>query len=102
MDHIKYILPAERYISVLPDCEQFGRKTNLRQNPDKIPNLQWTLTNQLNTTQIGQSQVSPDSQTNLLDVFEEVTINSIYVIVCSYAKSNIDYNTYSTTSEGSP
>ena len=28
LDHIKYVLPAERYISALPDYEQFGRKTN--------------------------------------------------------------------------
>ena len=37
LDHIKYVLPAERYISAIPDYEQFGRKINLRFNPDKIP-----------------------------------------------------------------
>ena len=27
LDHIKYVLPADRYISAIPDYEQFGRKT---------------------------------------------------------------------------
>ena len=57
LDHIKYVLPAERYISALPDYKQFGKKTNLRLNPDKIPDLQWVFTHQLNTSQIGQPQV---------------------------------------------
>ena len=26
LDHIKYVLPADRYISAIPDYEQFGRK----------------------------------------------------------------------------
>ena len=37
--HVKYILPAERYIKQIPDYTAFGRKTMLRLNPDKIPNL---------------------------------------------------------------
>ena len=44
LDHIKYVLPTDRYISALPDYEQFGRRTNVRLNPDKIPDLQWELT----------------------------------------------------------
>ena len=44
LDHIKYVLPADRYISAVPDYEQFGRKTNLRLNPNNIPDLQWKLT----------------------------------------------------------
>ena len=37
--HVKYILPADRYIKQIPDYSAFGRKAALRMNPDKIPNL---------------------------------------------------------------
>ena len=39
LDHIKYVLPADRYISAVPDYEQFGHKTNLRLSPKNIPDL---------------------------------------------------------------
>ena len=102
LDHIKYVLPAERYISSLPDYKQFGRKTNLRLNPDKIPDLQWELTDQHNTTQIGEPKISQKDQINMLYILDEVFIHSFYVNVCSYAKSAIDHNTYSTISEEGP
>ena len=51
--HVKYILPADRYISLLPDYSKFGRKTTLRMNPDHIPDLHWKLTNAYHTTSIG-------------------------------------------------
>ena len=41
--HVKYILPANRYINQLPDYSAFGRKTTLRMNPDHIPDLHWNL-----------------------------------------------------------
>ena len=34
--HVKYILPADRYINQLPNYSIFGRKTTLRMNPDHI------------------------------------------------------------------
>ena len=102
LDHIKYVLQAERYISALPDYEQFGRKTNLRLNPDKIPDLQWVLTDQLNTTQIGEPNISQKDQINMLDILDEVFVHSIYVNVCSYGKSAVDHNTYGTISEEGP
>ena len=37
--HVKYILPADRYIKQIPDHNDFGRKTTLRLNPDRIPDL---------------------------------------------------------------
>ena len=40
LDHIKYVLPADRYVSAVPDYEQFGCKTNLGLNPNNIPDLQ--------------------------------------------------------------
>ena len=52
--HMKYILPADQYIKQIPDYYAFGRKTTLRMNPDKIPNLHWNLANNYHTTNIGQ------------------------------------------------
>ena len=51
--HVKYILPADRYIKQLPSYDTFGRKSTLRLNPDKIPDLQWKLANSYHTTSIG-------------------------------------------------
>ena len=52
--HVKYILPADRYIKQIPDYSAFGRKTTFRMNPDKIPNLHWSLANTYHTMNIGQ------------------------------------------------
>ena len=51
--HIKYLLPADRYIKQLPDNDTFGRRSAFRLNPDKIPDLHWSLTGSLHTTDIG-------------------------------------------------
>ena len=51
--HVKYILPADQYIKQILDYTVFGRKTTLRLNPDKIPDLQWSLTDSYHTTNIG-------------------------------------------------
>ena len=40
---VKYILPVDNIITKLPDYQSFGRKTKLRLNPDRIPNLHWNL-----------------------------------------------------------
>ena len=39
ISNIKYIMPAERYISQLPHYELFGRQTKLRLNPKNILDL---------------------------------------------------------------
>ena len=46
---VKYILPADNVISKLPNYDTFGRKTTLRLDPSKIPDLQWDLASTLNT-----------------------------------------------------
>ena len=56
--HVKYVLPADKYINKLPDYSGFGRKTTLRINPDQIPDLHWKLTNSYHTTEIGQTEVT--------------------------------------------
>ena len=52
--HVKYILPANRYIKRIPDYSAFGSKATLRMNPDKIPNLHWQLASTYHTTNVGQ------------------------------------------------
>ena len=42
--NVKYILPVDNIIIKLPDYQSFGRKTKLRLNLDRIPNLHWNLT----------------------------------------------------------
>ena len=67
--HVKYILPADRYINQLPDYSAFGRKTTFRINPEHIPDLHWNLANMYHTTNIGyidtQNTVVP---THYIDV----------------------------------
>ena len=50
--HVKYILPADWYIKEIPNYSAFGRKTTLRMNPDKIPDLHWSLADTYHTTNI--------------------------------------------------
>ena len=67
--HVKYILLADRYIKQIPDYTAFGRKTTFILNPDKIPNLHWSLADSCHTTNIGLaiSSAMPVS-TNYIDV----------------------------------
>ena len=76
--HVKYILPADRYINQLPNYSMFGRKTTLRMNPDHIPDLHWKLTNTYHTTSIGY--IEPLSTT--------IPIHYVTVETLSHAKSN--------------
>ena len=67
--HVKYIFPADRYIKQIPDYTAFGRKTTLRLNPDKIPNLHWSLADSYHMTNIGLTTSSTMTvSTNYLDV----------------------------------
>ena len=73
LDHIKYVLPVDRYISTIPDYEQFGRKINLTLNPNKLPDLRWELTDKVHTTGIG---TVPKTQIN--EEPEVISTNNIY------------------------
>ena len=55
---VKYILPIDNVIIKLPDYQSFGRKTKLRLNLDRIPNLHWNLSTTLNTTPTLMTQQS--------------------------------------------
>ena len=64
---VKYILPVDNVITKLPDYQSFGRKTKLRLNLDRIPNLHWSLSTTLNmmpTLMTQQSQM----QTNVVSI----------------------------------
>ena len=67
--HVKYILLADQYIKQIPDYSAFGRKTTLRLNPDKIPDLHWSLADSYHTTNIGLANSSTRSMsTNYVNV----------------------------------
>ena len=51
--HVRYILPADWYIKQIPDYSAFGRKMTLRWNPDRIPDLHWSLADSYHTRNIG-------------------------------------------------
>ena len=51
-------MPAERYISQLPDYESFGRQTKLWLNPRNIPDLSWQWADTVHTQDIGKVTVS--------------------------------------------
>ena len=76
--HVKYILPAERYIKQLPSYDTFHRKSTLRLNPDKIPDLQWKVANSYHTTSIGLTIPSASV----------ISTHYIDINTLSYAKGN--------------
>ena len=47
---VKKIIPVDQAIIQLPDYNKLGRLTKLRLNPKNIPNLDWQLALELNTT----------------------------------------------------
>ena len=76
--HVKYILPAGWYIKQIPDHSAFGRKTTLRLNSDKIPDLHWSLADSYHTTNIGLANSSTMS----------MSTNYVNVSTLSYAKGD--------------
>ena len=70
ISHVKYILPADNVIAKLPDYSQFGRKTKLRLNPDKIPDLDWKLATTLNTV--------PTMTTSHASIISEVATTQMF------------------------
>ena len=69
MKHVKYLLPGDLYIKQIPDYSAFGRKTTLRLNPNKIPDLHWNLADSYHTTNIGLVDSSTVlMSTNYVDV----------------------------------
>ena len=67
LTNVKYILPVDNVITKLPDYQSFGRKTKLRLNLDRIPNLYWNLSTTLNMTPTLTTQ-QPLIQTSVVSV----------------------------------
>ena len=76
--HVKYILPADKYINQLPNYSMFGRKTTLRINPDHILDLHWKLANTYNTTSIGYNELMSTT----------IAVHYVAVETLSYTKGN--------------
>ena len=53
----------DQAISQLPDYNKLGRLTKLRLNPKDIPDLDWQLASELNTTPILYCTAKIDDQT---------------------------------------
>ena len=88
--HVKYILPADRYIKQLPNYNTFGRKSTLRLNSDKIPDLHWSLADSYHTTDIGLTIANTKNvSTNYTDINTlSYPQGNKYVMWCGVSLSN--------------
>ena len=91
--HVKYVLPADKYINKLLDYSGFGRKTTLRINPDQILDLHWKFANTYNTTNIGQTEIEITSVS-----IHDITVNTLKCI----CKTSLSTETYTTQSRREP
>ena len=85
--HVKYVLPANKYINKLLDYFGFGRNTTLRINPDQILDLHWKLANTYHTTDIGQTEITNVS-------IHDITVNT-FTCTCNTSLSTKTYTTKS-------
>ena len=60
---IKKVIPVNQAIAQLPDYNRLGHLTKLRLNPTNIPDLDWQLALELNTTPILYRTTKTDEQT---------------------------------------
>ena len=60
---VKKIMAVDQTISQLPDYNKLGRLTKLRLNPKNIPDLDWQLASELNTTSTLYCTAKIDNQT---------------------------------------
>ena len=60
---IKKITSVDQAISQLPDYNKLGRLTKLRLDPRNIPDLDWQLASELNTTPVLYRTAKIDDQT---------------------------------------
>ena len=88
ISNIKYIMPAERYISQLPDYEIFGRQTKLHLHPRNIPDLSWKWANTVHTQDIGRVTVS--NIFHLGDLLTQDVVNTILVNTNPYTRPIVD------------
>ena len=84
ISNIKYIMPAERYISQMPDYECFGRQTKLHLNPKNILDLSWKWANTIHTQDIGR--VTESHIFHLDDLLTKDVVNTILVSTNVYTR----------------
>ena len=60
---IKKVIPVDQAIAQLPDYNRLGCLTKLGLNPTNIPDLDWQLTSELNTTPVLYHTTKIDDQT---------------------------------------
>ena len=91
ISNIKYIMPAERYISQLPDYELFGQQTKLHLNPKNILDFSWKWANTVHTQDIGRVTVSHIF--HLDDLLTQDVVNTILVNTDVYTQPTADLST---------
>ena len=62
MTDIKKVIPVDQAIAQLPDYNRLGHLTKLRLNPTNIPDLDWQLASELNTTPVLYHTAKIDDQ----------------------------------------
>ena len=60
---IKVVLPVDQVINEIPDYTNFGRKSKLDLDPNKIPDLNWILSTRIHMHTTPTTTVSVPSQT---------------------------------------
>ena len=56
------MIPVDQVIAKLPDYNKLGHLTKLRLNPTNIPDLDWQLASELNTTPVLYRTAKTDDQ----------------------------------------
>ena len=89
ISNIKYIMPAERYISQLLDYELFGHQTRLHLNPRNIPDLSWKWADTINMQDIGKVTVSHIFHMDNLLTQDEVETILVNTNVYTHSTANL-------------
>ena len=56
------MIPVDQTIAQLPECNRLGHLSKLRLNPTNIPDLDWQLASELNTTPVLYCTTKIDDQ----------------------------------------
>ena len=81
-------MPAEWYISQLPDYEIFGQQIKLHLNPKNIPDLSWKWADTIHTQDIGR--VTVNHIFHLDDLLTQDVVNTILVNTNLYTRPTAD------------
>ena len=82
MEHrkfVKYIIPADKIISEIPDYKRFGSKSKFQLPPSAIPDLKWEWMEDLHLDGIGLVNTVKHLQVSKVTTVREVDVHTIYV-----------------------